>query len=107
VKEPSREIPVMRKVDVVVVGGGSGGFGAAIAAARNGAETLLVERYGFLGGMVTGGLVPWIPIDKLVPVEAYGETRAIQAEGGKGGKRRNTAPPKPEHIRLRIPYCQL
>ncbi len=78
VKEPSREIQVMRKVDVVVVGGGPGGFGAAVAAARNGAETLLVERYGFLGGMLTGGLVSWIPIDKLVPLEAYGETRAIQ-----------------------------
>jgi len=78
VKEPSREIPVMRKVDVVVVGGGPGGFGAAIAAARNGAETLLIERYGFLGGMLTGGLVNWLPFDKLVPVEAYGETRALQ-----------------------------
>jgi len=78
VKEPSREIPVMRKVDVVVVGGGPGGFGAAIAAARNGAETLLVERYGFLGGMVTGGLVIWIPIYKTMPMETYGETRAIQ-----------------------------
>lgn len=78
VKEPSREIPVMRKVDVVVVGGGPGGFGAAIAAARNGAETLLVERYGFLGGMLTGGLVIWIPIYKIMPMETYGETRAIQ-----------------------------
>jgi len=78
VKEPSREIPVMRKVDVVVVGGGPAGFGAAIAAVRNGAETLLIERYGFLGGMLTGGLVRWIPISKLVPMEAYGETRAIQ-----------------------------
>ncbi len=66
VKEPSREIPVMRKVGVVVVGGGPGGFGAAIAAARNGAETLLIERYGFLGGMLTGGLVIWTEIDKLV-----------------------------------------
>ena len=78
VREPSRKIPVMRKVGVVVVGGGPGGFGAAIAAARNGAETLLIERYGFLGGMLTGGLVYLIPIDKLVPIETYGETRAIQ-----------------------------
>jgi len=43
--------------DVVVVGGGPGGFAAAISAARNGADTLLVERYGFLGGMATAGLV--------------------------------------------------
>ena len=43
--------------DVLVVGGGPGGLSAAIAAARNGADTLLVERYGFLGGMATAGLV--------------------------------------------------
>ena len=45
------------KYDVVVIGGGTGGFAAAIAAARSGAKTLLVERYGFLGGMATAGLV--------------------------------------------------
>lgn len=44
-------------VDVLVVGGGPAGFGAAVAAARNGAKTLLVERFGTLGGMATTGLV--------------------------------------------------
>jgi len=43
--------------DVIVVGGGPGGIPAAIAAARNGARVLLIERYGFLGGMATTGLV--------------------------------------------------
>jgi len=43
--------------DVVVVGGGPGGVPAAVAAARNGARVLLVERYGFLGGMATNALV--------------------------------------------------
>ncbi|RLE81218.1 MAG: FAD-dependent oxidoreductase [Thermoprotei archaeon] len=48
--------------DVVVVGGGPGGFSAAVAAARNGSKVLLVERYGFLGGMATAGLVnPFMP----------------------------------------------
>ena len=43
--------------DVIVAGGGPGGSAAAIAAARMGARVLLVERYGFLGGMATAGLV--------------------------------------------------
>jgi hypothetical protein len=45
------------KTDVIVAGGGLGGCCAAVAAARNGARTLLIERYGFLGGMATAGLV--------------------------------------------------
>lgn len=61
IKEPSREINVFKEADVVVVGGGPGGHSAAIAAARNGARTILVERYGHLGGMATGGLVTMFP----------------------------------------------
>ena len=48
--EPTREIPVAREVDVMVVGGGPAGLTAAIAAARNGAKTTLVEQFGYLGG---------------------------------------------------------
>lgn len=56
------EIPVLHDVDVIVMGGGPGGVGAAVAAARSGAKTLLIERYGFLGGMATAGHVnPWMP----------------------------------------------
>jgi len=43
--------------DVVVAGGGTAGVAAAVAAARNGADTILIERYGFLGGTMTAGLV--------------------------------------------------
>jgi hypothetical protein len=43
--------------DVLVVGGGSAGVAAAVAAARCGARTMLVERHGFLGGMATAALV--------------------------------------------------
>ena len=58
--EPAREIPVFAETDVLVVGGAPAGTAAAIAAARLGADVLLVERYNHLGGFSTGGLVIWI-----------------------------------------------
>jgi hypothetical protein len=61
IRESARETKVCYEADVVVVGGGPGGIGAAVAAARNGADTVLMERYGYLGGMSTGGLVTIIP----------------------------------------------
>jgi hypothetical protein len=51
--EPSRQTPVFGEYDVVVLGGGPAGMAAAVAAARAGRSTLLIERYGFLGGMGT------------------------------------------------------
>jgi hypothetical protein len=53
ITEPGRRTPVFGEFDVVVLGGGPAGIAAAVSAARNGASTLLVERYGFLGGMGT------------------------------------------------------
>jgi hypothetical protein len=61
VSEPAKDTNVCYEADVVVVGGGPGGHSAAIAAARNGARTVLLERYGHLGGMATGGIVIQIP----------------------------------------------
>jgi hypothetical protein len=55
--QPARELPVFHTADVVVVGGGAAGFGAAVAAARTGAKVALVERYGSLGGLWTNGMV--------------------------------------------------
>ena len=58
--EPAREIPVHAHCDVLVVGGGPSGTAAAVAAARVGADVILLERYNHLGGLSTGGLVIWI-----------------------------------------------
>ena len=59
----------VRKYDVVVIGGGPGGVSAAVAAARNGARVLLVESYGFLGGMATAALV--LPYMKYSAGDTY------------------------------------
>ncbi|MDR1541037.1 MAG: FAD-dependent oxidoreductase [Clostridiales bacterium] len=55
--EAARQIPMAEKADVVVCGGGPAGFIAAVAASRMGARTVLLERYGFLGGMATVSMV--------------------------------------------------
>jgi hypothetical protein len=87
VHEPARDIPVVADVDVLVVGGGPAGFIAATAATRLGATVMLVERYGCLGGLATGGLVlymdcltdkqgrrlmggiPWETMERLRPMD--------------------------------------
>ncbi|HZJ27352.1 MAG TPA: FAD-dependent oxidoreductase [Acidimicrobiia bacterium] len=56
-REPARNLPVVGAPDVLVVGAGSAGIAAAVASARRGAKTWLVERYGFVGGLATFGLV--------------------------------------------------
>src|SRR5215470_11824129 len=53
IREPERHIPVRGDYEIVVLGGGPAGIAASVAAARAGRKTLLVERYGFLGGMGT------------------------------------------------------
>lgn len=57
IAEDSRETEVLGDYDVLVIGGGPAGISASIAAARSGARTLLVEKYGFLGGLATAGMV--------------------------------------------------
>ena len=61
VTEPRKQIPVVDSADVVIVGGGPAGFAASIAAARQGASVLMLERQYFLGGLFTGcGVTPII-----------------------------------------------
>ena len=55
--EPAREILITREVDVIVVGGGMAGLTAAVASARNGAKTVLIEQFGYLGGTATASLM--------------------------------------------------
>src|SRR5205085_3823951 len=56
-REEARDVPIAARCDVLVAGGGSAGIAAAAAAARAGADTILIERHGSLGGMATGGLI--------------------------------------------------
>ena len=73
IEEPTRQIPVVEEVDVLVAGGGPAGIAAALAAAREGARTMLVERYGYLGGMITGA--------NVVAILGGGDGEAAKARG--------------------------
>jgi hypothetical protein len=55
--QPRRELSILRKTGVLVIGGGPAGTAAALSARRLGVDVTLVERYGYLGGLATGGLV--------------------------------------------------
>jgi hypothetical protein len=81
VTEPSRSTPVFGEFDVVVLGGGPAGMAAAASAARNGARTLLVERYGFLGGMGTAaGVTNFCGLHANVHGEFRRVVRGISSE---------------------------
>ena len=57
IAEPGGGVPVVARSDLVVVGGGPAGIAAAISGARNGLKVTLVERYPYLGGLASGGMV--------------------------------------------------
>jgi hypothetical protein len=91
---PGRDIPVLADADVVVAGGGPSGFAAAITAARDGLQVILIERYGFLGGLATAGGVGTIcglylhhpdRVEQLIGGFAAELTSDLTARGGAFG----------------------
>lgn len=91
--EKEKKTPVTDKTEVVVAGGGPAGVAAAVASARLGVKTMLIERYGCLGGMATGGLVI-----TLVETERYGMgvvKESIERLRELGGARLRRSPSEP------------
>jgi len=98
VREPAREVPVLAECDVAVFGGGTTGVCAAAAAAREGKRVVLVERYGFLGGMATAAnVIVWhslygtdhgtkviggLPEEIIERLRRLGAVRSHEPEGG-------------------------
>jgi len=87
VLEPARSIPVAAEVDVVVAGAGPAGFGAALAASRSGAKTLLVERNGIVGGVATAVLMNvWnTPAERLTGIAKEVAARLLKSGAATAG----------------------
>lgn len=83
---PPRRATMAARADVLVVGGGPAGLGAALGAAAAGAEVILAERYGFLGGNATAALVmPWMSsYTQQHAGEKLGDTRLMPTDHGPG-----------------------
>ncbi len=106
--EPAREIPVLMEADVVIVGGGTTGPIAAMAAARRGCKVVLIERFGSLGGILTLGLntKPSGRIVGGIPLEIWNLARSVGGAGEdymattKTGGVRIASPTDPEVMKM-------
>lgn len=98
IHEPGRQVPIRAQVDVVVCGGGVSGCMAALAAARNGARTLVIEGHGFLGGVLTAALVNGVggwqfdldgePLIGSIPLEAIARIHLASGHDDDAGRER-------------------
>jgi len=93
--EFKQEIPIVATTDVVVVGGGPAGIGAAIAASRNGAKVILIERAPYLGGTATGGLMNQMESPKDGIAKEF-KDRMIKMGGAFESKKYSFVPFDPE-----------
>lgn len=90
-QEKPKKLPIIGRYDVIVIGGGCAGFSAAVAAARNGAKTLIIERFPFFGGTATASLMAnivgtrnQVPPNNLQVLKGIGEElilKLIAADG--------------------------
>ena len=86
--DPARDVPIVEQADVIVCGGGPAGVAAALAAARSGARTRLLEVHGCLGGVWTSSALSWI----IDAANKSGIMAEITAELDRRGARRLRVP---------------
>lgn len=99
VEKISSNVPIAGVFDVIVCGGGPAGCAAAIRSAREGAQTLLIEKQQSLGGIWTAGLMPWI-LDHQNKVGILTEIKEKLSERGGFFPRPGTFTAPPEEIRF-------
>ena len=87
--EPSREIPVAAETEVLVVGGGPAGFGAALHAARMGRKTMLIEQYGAVGGVATTGIMSHWTADRTAAALKSCAKRHVTVKRSRSSIRKN------------------
>ncbi|MCT8176263.1 MULTISPECIES: FAD-dependent oxidoreductase [unclassified Variovorax] len=108
IQEPARQTPVLMEADIVIVGGGTTGPVAAIAAARRGRKVVLIERFGSLGGILTLGLntKPSGSLIGGIPLEIWNLARSAGGAGEdymattKTGGVRIASPTDPEVMKM-------
>ena len=99
--EPEKKIPVTDRVDVLVAGGGPAGIGAAVAAARQGCKTMLIEQAGDVGGVATTGMMShWTGETRG---GLYEEILDRSRDAERNGDRQTINPEKLKNVLLEMP----